>query len=136
VGFSRAGYPNHPLIHQFTPSGLRGLAEAREERVSSLFPKEPGARDGKLLPFRKGAFLLAHQASVPIVPIAIAGADQVVPPDSIRLRPGRITVCIGKPIPPQPHETPMALMNQTRQAVEALYLVAAKKTFSGGSEWA
>lgn len=64
-----------------------------------LFAEGTRSRTNELLPFKKGAFLLAIQAQVPIVPISINGSGKVWPSDSIRFRPGKIKVTIGEPIP-------------------------------------
>lgn len=63
------------------------------------FPEGTRSRDGRILPFKKGLFMLAIEAGVPIVPIAIEGARDVLPADGFRPRPGEIRVAIGEPIP-------------------------------------
>ena len=48
-----------------------------------IFPEGTWAPTGTLLPFRRGAFLLAMQAGVPVVPITIEGTRTLLPADSV-----------------------------------------------------
>lgn len=47
-----------------------------------MFPEGTRSRDGKLLPFKDGAFRLAIEAGVPILPVAIAGTEACRPKGS------------------------------------------------------
>jgi 1-acyl-sn-glycerol-3-phosphate acyltransferase len=47
-----------------------------------LFPEGTRSRDGNLLPFRDGAFKLAIEAGVPILPVALAGTREMRPKHS------------------------------------------------------
>ena len=49
--------------------------------------------------FKKGAFVLAVQGQVPLVPVAVVGSREIMAKGSIRIRSGSITLRIGKPIP-------------------------------------
>jgi 1-acyl-sn-glycerol-3-phosphate acyltransferase len=62
------------------------------------FPEGTRNRGERLLPFKKGVFAAAYHAGVPIVPVAIDGSREVMPPPSWALRPGTIRVAIGRPI--------------------------------------
>jgi len=64
-----------------------------------VFPEGTRARGSGFLPFKKGAFVLATAAQVPIVPVAIEGSRRCLPPDGFRSRPGRVRVKVGAPIP-------------------------------------
>lgn len=83
-------------------SAQQALAEAgeviRRGRPLIVFPE--GTRgDGKtLLPFKSGVFRLAQAAGVPVVPVALLRTNEVLPKDSLRLRPGTAEVCIGEAI--------------------------------------
>jgi 1-acyl-sn-glycerol-3-phosphate acyltransferase len=57
------------------------------------------SRDGVIRPFKKGAFVLALQAQVPVVPVAIEGAQRCLPADGFAVRPATIRVRFGTPIP-------------------------------------
>lgn len=71
---------------------------------STVFP-EPG-----LLPFRLGAFRLAAERGLPIVPIAIAGTRRVLPADARLPHPARIEVRVLPPVePPAGHRDPQGL---------------------------
>ena len=63
-----------------------------------VFPEGTRSEDGRLQPFKRGGFLLALKAGCDVVPVTIYGSNRVAPKGSLRIRPGRITVTIGKPI--------------------------------------
>lgn len=63
------------------------------------FPEGTRSRDGGVLPFKKGLFMLAIESGVPIVPVAIEGAQQVLASDGFQVRPGTIRLAVGDPIP-------------------------------------
>lgn len=63
------------------------------------FPEGTRSSDGSVRPFKGGAFQVALQAGVPVVPIAIDGSGAVLPASGFRVRPGTITLRIGEPIP-------------------------------------
>jgi 1-acyl-sn-glycerol-3-phosphate acyltransferase len=64
-----------------------------------IFPEGSRTFDGGLLPFKKGGFLLAGKAGVPIVPVTISGSMRINPKTRLELHPGTIRVRIADPIP-------------------------------------
>jgi 1-acyl-sn-glycerol-3-phosphate acyltransferase len=64
-----------------------------------VFAEGTRTRTGRLQPFKKGPFVLAIVAQVPLVPIYVQGGFEVLPKGSLRPRPGTITAHVGVPIP-------------------------------------
>jgi 1-acyl-sn-glycerol-3-phosphate acyltransferase len=56
--------------------------------------------DATLLPFQKGAFRLSIETGIPILPMAVIGADKVMKRGSILLSPGKIRIYFSEPIHP------------------------------------
>jgi len=84
-----------------------------------IYPEGTRSPDGSLLPFKKGAFILAVETGVPILPVTINGAYKILPKKSLDLRPGHMTVTLGDPIPTEGltgQDVP-ALIEKTREAV-------------------
>jgi 1-acyl-sn-glycerol-3-phosphate acyltransferase len=63
------------------------------------FPEGTRSRDGRLQPFKKGVFVMAIKAGVPIVPISISGATAIMPKGKFAIRPGRVRITVHDPIP-------------------------------------
>jgi 1-acyl-sn-glycerol-3-phosphate acyltransferase len=63
-----------------------------------MFPEGTRTRDGKMQPFKRGAFSLALKAGVPIVPVTINNTFGILPKGNITVRPANISVVLGKPI--------------------------------------
>ena len=64
-----------------------------------VFPEGHRTRDGRLGRFYPGAFRLAIQAGVPVVPMGMRGLRNICPSTDWRIRPGTVDVLFGAPIP-------------------------------------
>jgi len=62
-------------------------------------PEGTRSWDGRLLPMKRGAFLLARQASRPIVCVTVVGAHDRLPRGGVAVRPGPVRVVFGDPLP-------------------------------------
>ena len=51
-----------------------------------------------LQPFKDGAFRIAIDSQLPIVPLVVVGAGPLMPPGTLTIKPGKIKVVAGKPI--------------------------------------
>jgi 1-acyl-sn-glycerol-3-phosphate acyltransferase len=92
-----------PVVRGNKESARHAMEELRrrlDRRVSVFFfPEGTRSAGGALGPFREGAFRLAIEAGVDIVPLAIAGTDAGLPKHSIVFAPTTATLTVLAPIP-------------------------------------
>lgn len=63
-----------------------------------IAPEGTRSLDGKLLPFKRGGFVLAMRTGAPVVPMAILGGRDITPKGGIRINPGYMKIKILPPI--------------------------------------
>lgn len=63
-----------------------------------VFPEGTRSHDRRVGRFKPGAFQIALAAGVPVVPVAIAGSGEVLPPSGFAVRPGMIRLRFGAPL--------------------------------------
>jgi 1-acyl-sn-glycerol-3-phosphate acyltransferase len=76
----------------------RGAESLRAGNSFLIFPEGTRSRTGQLLPFKKGGLIMAIEAQVPVVPVAISGGRAAMRKGSLIVRPVKVTVRVGKPI--------------------------------------
>ena len=64
-----------------------------------VFPEGTRSSNGELKDFKKGGFMLALEAQVPIIPVGVSGTRSIVPRGEWRFKPGTVGVSMGDPIP-------------------------------------
>ncbi|MCB2170629.1 MAG: 1-acyl-sn-glycerol-3-phosphate acyltransferase [Deltaproteobacteria bacterium] len=86
-----------------------------------FFPEGTRSRDNRMRSFKKGAFRMALDLQLPILPITIQGTRDILPSDTLDLYPGRATMIIHPPIPidDYSHDALDDLMARTRAVIEA-----------------
>ena len=77
----------------------RGAASLKAGNSFLIFPEGTRSRTGELLPFKKGGFIMAIEAQTPVIPVAISGGRAAMRKGSPIVRPVRVSVRIGRPIP-------------------------------------
>ncbi len=86
-----------------TASAMAAMAKAKWYLANGMnviiFPEGTRSEDGQLLPFRPGAFKLAVEAGVPVLPIAVSGTSEGMVRGSLWVRPARLTARILEPVP-------------------------------------
>ena len=101
-------------------TGARQLAlSARKMNNLLFFPEGTFTRIPGLRPFQLGAFKIAVDAGIPILPISLRGSRSLLHPDSWFPRRGLVTVTIGKPIQPtgKDWQAIVALRDAVRHAI-------------------
>ena len=84
------------------------------------FPEGTRSLDGGLLPFKKGAFALAFEAGVPVVPFAIRGGPDILPKGAWRVRGGLYRITVGAPLESSAYPDADALREAAEAAVRGL----------------
>jgi len=111
-----------PLPRQ---SGFRNsfayAGEAVDRGYSVLvFPEGKHTSDGKLLPFRSGIGLLVNNLNIPVLPLRIDGLFELKRAGKRFAAPGKIRICIGKPVQFAPETAPEEIARELQKAVESL----------------
>ncbi len=102
---SRAARWGH-IMRIDADSGLSESLQAssyilREGAALCIFPEGGRSVDGRVLPFKKGVGILAKELGVPLIPIYIGGAIDVLPRGKRLPRLKKVTVIFGKPLTPE-----------------------------------
>ena len=91
-----------PVRRGDADSGREVLARAtsylRHGMNVMMFPEGTRSRDGRMLPFKSGAFRLAIEAGVPVLPVAVHGTAEGMPKGSPWVRPATAWARILEPI--------------------------------------
>jgi 1-acyl-sn-glycerol-3-phosphate acyltransferase len=108
---------------------VRSLEEAVEKirHGASVLMYAEGTRtlDGRLQPFKRGAFNLALKAGIPVVPLTVNGSYSILPKHSVRVRPGDVELVLDTPIPVPPEEgkdAELRLMEEVHAVIARHYI--------------
>lgn len=106
-----------------TEADLKSLQTARSGWVKGtsiiFFAEGTRSRDSEMLPFKKGAFRMALDLKLPILPMSIHGTPEILPADTTHLFPGKVRLVIHDPIATEnldPNSID-ALLEQTRSVL-------------------
>ena len=96
---------------------LKRAAERIRQGLSvAVFPEGTRSRDGRLQAFKRGTFVLAQDAGVPVVPVSLIGVKALVPQGLVRARPGRVTLRLHPPVPTA-GRTPEAVAEEVHEII-------------------
>ncbi len=116
-------------VDRSSPMAARQSLEAavtalREGQSFVIAPEGTRSRTGRLGPFKSGGFRLAIRAGVPIVPITVTGARDILPPGGKLIYPGTIQVRYHDPVETEgidvrDRQQVGALMERVRDAIQS-----------------
>lgn len=120
----------HVLIDRSNRTNSMESIRQAESRLNNgmsvvIFPEGTRTPDGKMGRFKRGAFLIAQELSLPIVPVSIDGNYKLMNRHAWHVTWTPVTVTIHKPIMPKPcqdlkEQEQAAIMNETAQQVSAI----------------
>jgi len=121
IGCEKAG---HIYVDRGNPEQTRKAVSDALERVGNgvgilFFAEGSRSLDGKLKPFKKGAFRLAASQGLPILPVTIVGTRNIQRPKSMMILPGKARLVIHPAIEVKGDDAQSIreLMTQTRAAI-------------------
>lgn len=101
------------------------IKEAKEQITNGvsimLFPEGSRTRTGKMGKFKRGAYHIAYDLELPIVPLTINGPFDVLKRGTFKINPGKMELIIHKPIPTKGinEEQIPEIINQTKEIISS-----------------
>ncbi|MCJ7504008.1 MAG: 1-acyl-sn-glycerol-3-phosphate acyltransferase [Acidobacteriia bacterium] len=116
VGFIPVDRKNRERAIEAIEEGAKSLAAGHSFMV---FPEGTRSRDGRLQPFKKGAFVMAMKAQVPIIPISLSGSSRIMQKGRFAIRPGLVRITVHDAVPTAGYvpANRSQLMERVRRAV-------------------
>ena len=95
----------HVMVDDSSITGIRETIQESEETLKDgmslvIFPEGSRSWDGKMIPFKRGAFMLAAEFRLPVVPLTIDGSFRAMPRNTYNMTPTTIRLTIHPPIWP------------------------------------
>ena len=95
----------HVFVDDSSVAGIKETIAEAEQTLKHgmslvIFPEGSRSWDGKMIPFKRGAFMLAGEFRLPVVPVTIDGSFKAMPRFTYNMRPCTIKLTIHKPIYP------------------------------------
>lgn len=115
----------HVFVDDSKLSSIRETIIESEDKLKDgmslvIFPEGSRTWDGKMIPFKRGAFMLAGEFKLPVVPITIDGSFKAMPRTTYNVTPCTIKLTIHKPIfPGERGFNTKQLMSDCRQLIES-----------------
>lgn len=100
IGCEKAG---HIFVERRNPKKAAAAINAALARLGDgigilFYPEGTRSADGRLLPFKKGAFRTAIDQQIPLLPVTLVGTRTILPARTLRLFPGTVRMVIHPPI--------------------------------------
>ncbi|MFC1670684.1 lysophospholipid acyltransferase family protein [Spirochaetota bacterium] len=123
------GYSCDKMGHVFIDrsnqvAALESINSARDKIKDGtsimFFPEGTWSKDGKLLDFKKGAFRLALDMGLPVLPVTIVNIRKILPSDKFAIFPGSAKMVIHDPISIDDYnkENMDELMERARESIQ------------------
>lgn len=111
----------HIFVDRTNPEAARKALNEALSRIGDgvgilFFPEGTRSRDGRLRAFKSGAFRMAVEQQLPVLPLTLLGTREILPPDSLAVRPGRAKIVVHEPIFPEGHDA-RSLMRASREVI-------------------
>jgi len=102
VGFGSEKVGHIFIDRSNSRAALESLAVAKKKLVNGtsvvIFPEGTRSKTGNPGPFKRGAFKLAFDLELPILPVTLIDTRNILPADSFNLLPGKVEMIIHEPI--------------------------------------
>lgn len=95
----------HIMVDRSSPSAIKATMDEAKEKLRDgmslvVFPEGNRSLNGRMKEFKRGAFKLALDFNLPVVPITIDGSFKVLPRTTYNITSGKIILTIHEPIMP------------------------------------
>lgn len=97
IGIVETDRSAHASAHRAINRQVARVMEMEKSLI--IYPEGTRSRDGEMKPFKKGAFRIAVDNRLPIVPLTLQGTFEAWPPDSRLCLGGRVRLVVHEPIP-------------------------------------
>src|SRR4029450_1478051 len=91
-----------PVARSNSPAAVESAKAAtknlRRGKSYVVYPEGTRSRDGRMLPFKKGAFMMAIDAGVPVVPVTVSGATRIMPKAQVKVFPSTVRITVHEPL--------------------------------------
>ena len=102
VGAACAAMGHIIIDRSDSAQAVKSIQKAGKKLVNGMcvifFPEGTRAQPGEVLKFKKGAFRLAIDLELPILPLTLHGTDRMLPTGTLDWQPGQVKLQIHSPI--------------------------------------